>query len=71
MRDNLTFGINESQKFIRLDLNQKDFENEEGPGIIWIFNSSSSIEKSYQSLAGDNVSLVHIIAKSSLIYSLK
>ena len=36
MRDNLTFGINESQKFIRLDLNQKDFENEEGTGIIFI-----------------------------------
>ena len=36
MRDNLTFGINESQKFIRLDLNQKDFENEEGSGIIYI-----------------------------------
>ena len=35
MRDNLTFGINESQKFIRLDLNQKDFENEEGTGIIF------------------------------------
>ena len=34
MRDNLTFGINESQKFIRLDLNQKDFENEEGTGIL-------------------------------------
>ena len=34
MRDNLTFGINESQKFIRLDLNHKDFENEEGTEII-------------------------------------
>ena len=38
MRDNLTFGINESQKFIRLDLNQKDFENEEGTGIIFCVN---------------------------------
>ena len=40
MRDNLTFGINESQKFIRLDLNQKDFENEEGTGIIFCIRDS-------------------------------
>ena len=36
-----------------------------------IFNSSSSIAQLYQSHAGDNVSLIRTLAKSSIIYGLK
>ena len=45
MRDNLTFKINENQKFIRLTLNQKDFDREEGiVGLHLVVHSVLDLE---------------------------
>ena len=37
MRDNVTFNVNEHQKFIRLELTKKDFSNDEGFLEIFVF----------------------------------
>ena len=61
MRDNLTFGINESQKFIRLDLNQKDFENEEGTGIIVCIRDSRTLVCTVREIADTSATLISIV----------
>ena len=61
MRDNLTFGINESQKFIRLDLNQKDFENEEGTGIIVCIRDSRTLVCMVREIADTSATLISIV----------